>query len=54
MKKYSVGIQIIYLNREGGVGSELDKITDTFKTISRHKLVDTNLAPTKKVYRGVT
>ena len=38
----------------GGFGSELESRADIFKYIARHKLVDTNWALTKKVYRGVT
>ena len=35
-----------------GGGSELDSIADPFKTIVRHKLVDTNWAPTENIFRS--
>ena len=38
----------------GGGVSELESRSDNFKTIAKHKSVDTNLSPTKQVYRGVT
>ena len=48
-----VRLHKIYLNRrEGGGGvSQLDSIKNSYKTIARHKLVGTNLAPTEEIYR---
>ena len=41
-KKSYVRLHRIYLERKGVGKSELDSRADTFKTIYRHELVDTN------------
>ena len=52
-QKSYIRLHEIYLKREEGGGgvSELERISDTLKLISRHKLVGTNWAPTENIYR---
>ena len=42
MQQSSIGIHKIYLKRKEGGESEIEIRADNFKTIAKHKLVDTN------------